>query len=112
MPKKIKYESAKYHILISVREFCEKQTDINLQEQIKKFILTFEFSYLGKDRIKLTWRFPTLGSKDIDYSSIEFYKKDTQQTNSTLITDDVYQKNRKLFNMIVDEIIREAKLIT
>lgn len=118
MPKKIKFESFKYQLLIACAKFGE-QLNVRDRDMWIDFVKSIEFNY-ENGKATAQWSYPKPGiiSHGLRRGQVEFYiRGDTpkyieQQTKSNRHDghDEIKYKNSLIFSSLVEELVNEAGL--
>lgn len=86
MPKKIKFESFKYHFLATAQDEAYRPTDAN-QAQWREFLKHIEFSYKRLE-VSISWQLPGYGSITERIDKIRFYVRGDSEKDAKKQRDD------------------------
>jgi len=104
MPKKIRFESFKYHFLKILSKKINDQVIKKFDKE--KVIDNIEFKYLDKS-VKINWEYPNSGDCIFDIKNVYFYKRENDKFNDI---KDIKNKNSKFFTSCVNSFLDKINL--
>lgn len=109
MPKKIKFESIRYHLLINACEIQKGINDKRKADDAEKFIESLSFEYTDKNILGIGWSYPEKGELTVPFATVKLYTKyDDVKNFESGDKDEVYNENRLLFKEFVKELFIKA----
>ncbi|WP_143323903.1 hypothetical protein [Candidatus Pelagibacter communis] len=102
MPKKIRFESFKYHFLKILSKTINDQVVRKFDKE--KLINNIKFKPIDKS-VKVSWEYPNLGDCIFDIKNVYFYQRENNKFNEI---KEIKNKNDKYFiscvNIFLDKI--------
>jgi hypothetical protein len=102
MPKKIRFESFKYHFLKILSKTRKDQVIRKFDKE--KLINNIKFKYIDKS-VKVSWEYPNLGDCIFHIKNVYFYQRENNNLNDI---KEIKNKNDKFFiscvNIFLDKI--------
>ena len=114
MPKKVLFESAIHQLSRAGVRISENHP--TLSTQLLTFAKSWNFEHQGKNKIKVSWNYPTAGESEVDYKEATLYfrgdlPKSVEEQNSQgmpFSPDSIQEKNKKFFEDVFIDLAKQA----